>query len=117
MTDQQYQEQIKRTLPEGMTKDQIIANMAMGIAGEGGEIVDSIKKYMYQGHDLNTEDIVNECGDLMWYIGNLLNVLGEDMTDCKIRNIEKLRLRYPNGFEAEKSRDRVAEIMGKQDEL
>nr|WP_321022980.1 nucleoside triphosphate pyrophosphohydrolase family protein [Clostridium neonatale] len=73
---------------------------------ETGEVIDIIKKYLYQGHELNKEHVTEELGDVMFYITNLATLLGIDMQDVLQNNVDKLLKRYPNGFEKEKSVNR-----------
>lgn len=72
-----YQQEIKRTLNTNVVD--IKQNMFLGIFGETGEVVDNIKKYLYQGHP--EPHYVEELGDLLWYIGNYANALGIELTD------------------------------------
>lgn len=71
---------------------------AMGIAGEMGEIVDPIKKWIFQGRELDREHLAEELGDIMWYIGLLCNTLDLNLYDITWDNKEKLKARYPEGF-------------------
>lgn len=106
MTLNEYQEQALRTKnPELSEKEQII-NCVMGLNGETGEITDVVKKWLYQGHPLDKKKLVYEMGDLMWYLGNLAKALGVDLDEVGEFNIEKLKLRYPQGFDAEHSMHR-----------
>lgn len=98
-----YQKISRRTMNKDLTFDQKLCNMAMGIAGEGGEIIDIIKKAQFQGHTLNTKNIKEEIGDLMWYVCNLSELIGADMGDILQNNFNKLLTRYPNGFNEEDS--------------
>lgn len=77
--------------------------MATGIAGESGEIIDHLKKHFFQGHDLDTNHIQEEIGDLMYYIAGLTKELGLDLETILELNDAKLRLRYPKGFTSEAS--------------
>lgn len=79
----------------------------MGIAGEAGEVIDLIKKWQFQGHELNVHALVNELGDVMWYMAELADYLGVRLDDVAENNIRKLERRYPQGFTAELSRGRV----------
>jgi NTP pyrophosphatase (non-canonical NTP hydrolase) len=82
-------------------------NGAMGLAGEAGEVIDVFKKAMFQGHELPREKLIEEVGDIMWYIPLIAQALGTSMEEIAIQNIEKLKKRYPEGFEKEKSINRT----------
>lgn len=98
-----YQKISRRTMNKDLTYDQKLCNMAMGIAGEGGEIIDLIKKAQFQGHTLDVKKVKEEIGDLMWYVSNLAELVGGDMDEILQDNFNKLLKRYPNGFSEEDS--------------
>ncbi len=106
MEIKEYQKRSTRTLnKELFTKEQLM-NMALGISGESGEIADIFKKVFFQGHELSVEEVVDELGDLMFYIVNLCTLLDIDMTDVLQENIDKLQARYPEGFDSLRSINR-----------
>ena len=102
MTLTEYQQQATRTLGDSPH----ITNMALGLAGETGEVVDCIKKALFQGHELNPGRLAEELGDVLWYIAGLCTVLNIDMSEVAAGNIEKLKSRYPDGFDEAKSIER-----------
>lgn len=84
-----------------------ILNGALGLAGESGEVADYIKKWIFQGHAFNPDYVLDELGDIMWYINLMCVSLGSSVEEVLDLNIKKLRYRYPNGhFEVEKSVNR-----------
>lgn len=83
-----------------------ICNGCLGLAGETGEVVDLYKKHRFQGHELDKEKMVEELGDVLWYVAEIASGLGVELGEVARRNVEKLRKRYPDGFEAEKSVNR-----------
>lgn len=106
MDIKEFQNKATRTINHDLTTEQLISNMCMGISGESGEVIDIIKKHLYQGHELNKEHLTEELGDVMFYITNLATLLGIDMQDVLKNNIDKLLKRYPNGFDINKSINR-----------
>lgn len=79
MSLSKYQQLSVRTMSkEGSLKDQLL-NMVVGIIGEFGEVVDILKKHLFQGHDLNKQDLIEEIGDVMFYIVNLCTLLDIDI--------------------------------------
>lgn len=50
--------------------------------------------------------MVEELGDVLWYCAELAVGLGVTLEDVAAANIDKLRARYPQGFDAERSRNR-----------
>lgn len=99
-----YQEKIERTRS---FKDTELANYTLGLVCEAGELGDIIKKHLYHGHDIDKDKIVSELGDIMWYMGNVCNVLGIELEEVAQKNIEKLEKRYPNGFSNQDSINRT----------
>lgn len=82
-------------------------NGALGITGEAGEVADLIKKHIFHGHDLDTDALVKEIGDVCWYVALLCTAIGVDLESVMEKNIEKLKTRYPEGFSSEASINRV----------
>lgn len=78
----------------------------IGLNGEAGECIDIIKKNLFQGHALDTMHLAEELGDVAWYLAVSAWALGFDLEDILKMNINKLRKRYPNGFEALRSIER-----------
>lgn len=79
----------------------------MGLNGEAGEALDILKKHMFQEHWLDGEHIAKELGDVAWYLAISADALGYTLEDIFQMNIDKLRKRYPDGFDGEKSMHRA----------
>lgn len=74
---------------------------AVGVSGEGGELLDAVKKMWIYNKPLSPEVVENikeECGDALFYIQLICNVLGCTLQDLINGNIEKLCKRYPFGY-------------------
>lgn len=93
-----YQEASRRTLNVDWPEREQIANAVMGLTGEAGEIADLFKKKLYHGHDVSAMQIIDELGDLMWYLAAIASLEGLSLSDIAQANIDKLQRRYPNGF-------------------
>ena len=78
----------------------------MGLSGESGEVTDILKKVLFQGHKLNRNHIALELGDICWYIALASDAIGYDLETIMQMNIDKLKARYPNGFEVKRSVNR-----------
>lgn len=102
-----FQEEALRTMRSDLPYELVCSNMCMGLAGETGETVDIFKKHIYQGKELDINDVIEEIGDILWYVANLCNVNKITMRECIESNIEKLRKRYPNGFTVKDALERV----------
>ena len=108
MTLNEYQKEAMRTA-SGMCKqcnDNLLLNGTMGLNGEAGEVIDILKKHMFQGHELDREHIAKELGDCLWYIAVAAEGAGYTLDEIAEMNKVKLRSRYPEGFEIEKSTNR-----------
>ena len=107
MTGNEYQKLALTTARfNEMSKEDTIFNCSLGLSGESGEFADHLKKNMFQGHGFNRDHQIKELGDIMWYVA-----LGAHAMDCTLEevmeiNIAKLKARYPNGFDSEKSLNR-----------
>lgn len=106
MDFKEYQKEAAKTIPEDMEKESMLINACMGLCGEAGEVSEPVKKWAFQHHDLNLEKIKDEASDVLWYLAELCTACGFSMEDVAKHNIEKLRKRYGERFDAEKSRNR-----------
>lgn len=110
MDSNEYQQLAMRTANNHQSvsgKDQRLINAALGLVGEGGEIADSIKKYAFQGHDLDKDHLIKELGDVLWYVALAATALDTNLSDIMAKNVAKLKSRYPDGFSVQASRERV----------
>lgn len=99
----EYQELAMRTLNQKLDKKDVLINGVMGLCGEAGEAIDIVKKHLAQGHELDKEKLIKELGDVAWYLAETAYALDTDLETVFNLNIEKLKRRYPEGFEKEKS--------------
>ncbi len=108
MNIEKYQRMAMRTASGGRDEptESKLLNGILGLVGEVGEVVDHIKKVIFQGHDLNTELITEELGDILWYVALLSNGIGVSLDVIMKENIVKLKRRYPDGFDADRSKNR-----------
>ncbi len=109
MTINEYQKLAMTTLNPELDKKDVLINGVMGLCGESGEVIDIVKKHLAQGHELDKEKIVKELGDVAWYMAEIATVLEVDLEDVLVQNIEKLKKRYPEGFDKSKSIHRTEE--------
>ncbi len=105
----EYQDLAMQTLNKDLDKKDVLINGVMGLCGESGEVIDIVKKHLAQGHELNKEKIIEELGDVAWYIAEVAFALDVRFEDVLINNIEKLKKRYPEGFDVLKSLERTKE--------
>lgn len=103
MTINDYQILAMTTLNRSLSRKEVLINAVMGLCGESGEATDIVKKHLFQGHDLDKEKLAKELGDIAWYLAEAATALNMDLDDIFAANIEKLKLRYPEGFDANRS--------------
>jgi len=103
MTVKEYQELAMTTLNPELSKKDALINGVMGLCGESGEAIDIVKKWLAQGHELDQEKLAKELGDICWYLAETATALDLSLEDIMIANIEKLRRRYPEGFDSNRS--------------
>jgi NTP pyrophosphatase (non-canonical NTP hydrolase) len=89
----------------------LLLTSGIGLASEGGEFNEIVKKIFFQGKPLNEDNIYHmkrELGDIAWYWTNACNALGIDPNEVLAENVSKLEARYPGGkFDAHYSENRV----------
>ena len=80
---------------ESLTAEKVHSlHMAVGIAGESGELLDAIKKHVVYNKPLDRENVVEELGDLEFYLEGLRQGLGLTRDEILAANITKLSARY-----------------------
>ena len=77
-----------------------LIHAAFGMQTETAEFTDALKKSIFYGKPLDTVNLKEELGDLLWYVAIAMDELGTDFTTESERVINKLKLRYPNSFTA-----------------
>lgn len=89
-------------------------HMTLGIAGEAGEIVDAVKKWCMYNKDLDRENVIEELGDIEFYMEGLRQVVGVSRNEVLLRNMAKLstgkNARYRDGYSdaaAQERRDKA----------
>lgn len=109
MNASEYQKQAARTLlaePDnkyGPTEIMLVWN-ALGLAGEAGEVADIVKKVVFHRHDYNREKLVDELGDVMWYVAAICSTMNIPLSEVLDRNVAKLRQRYEKSYNSEESK-------------
>lgn len=80
---------------------------ALGLCGEAGEYADEIKKIVHHDKPISVERLVNELGDVLWYVAAAAESIGVTLDEVAQRNVEKLAKRYPEGYSHEASAKRA----------
>lgn len=96
-----YQHDAARTISATDLED-MVAHALFGMAAEVGEL-HSLHQKLYQGHPFDRQHAMRELGDILWMLAEYATAMKWDLGEVAEVNIEKLRQRYPDGFNAENS--------------
>lgn len=88
-----YQQAANRTL---MGSEQVLTNCALGLSSETGQVVDLIKQFTFQNHDLDQERLTKEMGDVLWYLSQVAQWANISFDEVATENIRRLSKRYPS---------------------
>lgn len=100
MTFSDYQRAALRTSRSEPHRERLLVQ-ALGLNGEAGEVAELIKKWAWHGQELDHDTLKKEIGDCFWYLADLASACGINLDDVATANVEKLAIRYPNGFTAD----------------
>lgn len=101
-TDQHLDEAYDKAEREALQKARLL-HAAIGLCTETGELQDALKKNLIYGKTLDLVNVLEEAGDLLWYLALALDASGFTPEQAMERNIEKLRKRFPEGYSNEKA--------------
>lgn len=105
----EHQKLAMSTLNPELSKRDVLINSVMGLCGESGEAIDIVKKWMAHGYELDKEHLAKELGDIAWYLAEAATALDIPLKDILQANIDKLKKRYPEGFDTKRSQLRPQE--------
>ena len=109
MTINEYQQLAMTTLNPALAKKDVLINGVMGLCGESGEAIDIVKKHLAQGQGLDRDKLIKELGDIAWYLAETAYALDIPLESILQGNIDKLRKRFPEGFDTQRSVERISE--------
>jgi NTP pyrophosphatase (non-canonical NTP hydrolase) len=93
---EEYQAQAKRTAV--YPGAYVLTYPALGLAGEAGEFANKVKKLLRDGAQLTTRQaLLDELGDVLWYVAICASDLGANLNDIALNNIQKLKDREERG--------------------
>lgn len=101
-----FQAQAMRTAKD-MGPEADLLHAALGLCSEAGEFADAIKGSFAYDKELDYENLVEELGDLLWFVSLACNALGIPMDQPAVACIEKLYKRYPEKFSNEAAHERA----------
>jgi NTP pyrophosphatase (non-canonical NTP hydrolase) len=114
MTPEEYQKAVLRTehtplIIQGDLAKSRLLHALFGICTEAGELQDVVKRHLMYGAPLDYDNIIEELGDLLWYIALGCVAVHVKLEGCMIRNITKLKVRYPGKFTSDHALNRDLE--------
>ncbi len=84
-----------------------LINGVLGLTGEAGEVSDLVKKGIFHEKGIDLEHLKKELGDCAWYLAMICDACGFTLDDVMQTNIDKLRARYPKGFDTYRANNRA----------
>ena len=102
MLGNEYQKLAARTINNKLFPWEKEDHALKGMVSEIGEL-NGIYQKKYQGHVIDKNHLKKELGDLLWFIAEYCTAMGWELEDIMWLNIDKLKARYPEGFDPEKS--------------
>ncbi len=83
-----------------------ILNACLGLSGEVGEFNDMVKKWVFHEKELDIDHAKKEAGDICWYLAMLCESFGWNLEEIMQMNVDKLKARYPEGFDTYRANHR-----------
>ncbi len=93
-----YEEFVTNLVKDRGSMGPNLEHMVIGSCGESGELADAIKKHTIYGRPLDLANVVEELGDMEFYMAGLRQMLGISRFDTLAANVRKLQARYRNGY-------------------
>lgn len=83
-----------------------LLHAAIGIAGEAGELLDAVRKHVFDGEPLDRENVIEELGDLEFYMMAAMMNIGVLRPHLQELNMSKLSKRYEGGYSDQQAQER-----------
>lgn len=110
-TSIRYDHFVHRLFKQGAACGDLV-HAGMGISGEAGELLDGIKKHVVYGKELDRMNIIEELGDLFFYMHAMMNLLGISEQQVLQHNACKLMVRYEGMSYSDKAAQARADKVG-----
>ena len=83
-----------------------LLHAAIGIAGEAGELLDAVRKHVFDGQPLDRDNVVEELGDIEFYMMTAMMNVGVLRPHLQELNMSKLSKRYEGGYSDQQAQER-----------
>lgn len=92
--------------------DADLLHMGVGVSGEAGELLDAIKKATIYRKELDVENVIEELGDLEFYMERIRQIIGVSREEILKRNVAKLSKRYSSGkYSNDQAKERADKVV------
>ena len=83
-----------------------LLHAAIGIAGEAGELLDAVRKHVFDGQPLDEDNLKEEVGDIIFYLEALIQTMRTTVHEIITGNMTKLFERYEGGYSDQQAIER-----------
>lgn len=87
----EYQKAAHETLTDD---EQVLTNLAIGLASESGAVLELIQNYTFRGQSLTKEDLTKELGDVLWYISQIAEWANLSFEEVAQKNLQHVDEKY-----------------------
>lgn len=89
-----------------------LCQAVLGLTGEVGELASALEKTYYYNRDkpIDRVNIAEEVGDCLWYLAQICDIFGFDMSTLMQANINKLMVRFPEKFDDKLAQDHMRDL-------
>lgn len=113
-----HRDMVEKLFKKDDDQGMMLLHAVMGIAGEAGELVDAIKKHVFFGKELDKENVVEELGDILFYLEAMAQLLNVSKTQLMAHNVDKLltgeKARHKSGKYSDEAQNARADKQGEQ---
>lgn len=78
--------------------EQVLTNCALGLASEAGQVLEVIRNYTFENHQMDQEELIKEMGDVLWYLSQIAEWANIPFEEVAKQNIDMLQQRYPERY-------------------
>jgi NTP pyrophosphatase (non-canonical NTP hydrolase) len=103
MTFEEFSTKTSRTMADLHDTEKNINHTLFGMVTELGEITDLFKKKMAYGKLFSQEQLMDETGDLLFYLSEFIRFNKMDISVILQKNCDKLKIRFPEKFDSERA--------------
>lgn len=87
-----------------------LTHAGLALPEEAGEFAGAVKKYLIYGKEMDKDNMLEELGDILWYVALAATTLGVTIEEIATLNIEKLQKRYPEKYSDELASQRLDKV-------